>query len=157
MMAAPSDRHATIAVQMASSNVCISTRSSLIRIVGFFGILSLAVATSAQYGHPLKGSWSGDWGTGEDRRTRLLLVFDWDGTQIIGTLNPGPSAVPIATASLDPSSWTVQIEAEGQDDSGAPVPYVIIGELQNIGSSHRVITGSWTQGTVTGDFTITRN
>lgn len=35
--------------------------------------------------------------------------------------------------------------------------YVVEGELQNIGSYNRVLTGAWTQGGVTGDFTLIRN
>ena len=130
---------------------------TLFRLVGALAILGVAVSTSAQYGHPLKGTWSGDWGTSEDSRNRLLLEFDWDGTVVTGTINPGPNAVPIDSASLDPSTWSVHLEAAAQDGSGNRIQYVIDGELQNLGSSHRVITGSWTQGAVEGDFTITRN
>ncbi len=132
-------------------------RARLFRLVGVLAVLGFAVSAAAQYGHPLKGSWSGDWGVSEDDRTRLLLEFDWDGTEITGTINPGPNAVPIAEATLDPSTWTVHLEAEGRDASGNAVPYVVDGELQNLGSSHRVISGTWTQGGVTGDFTIKRN
>ena len=116
-----------------------------------------AVTAPAQYGHPLKGSWSGDWGPDEDDRTRLLLVLDWDGEAITGTINPGPNPVPIASASLDVSTWTLRFEAEDEDAEGNPVRYVVEGELQNIGSYNRVLTGSWTQGEVTGDFTLMRN
>ncbi len=123
-----------------------------------FGSLALlvqgAVTAPAQYGHPLKGSWSGDWGPDEDDRTRLLLVFDWDGETITGTIDPGPDPVRIATASLDPSTWTLRFEAVDEDTD---VRYEVEGVLQNIGSYNRVITGSWTQGEVTGDFTLMRN
>ena len=132
-------------------------RATLPRAVGVLVVLVLAASTSAQYGHPLKGSWSGDWGVSEDDRNRLLLVFDWDGTGITGTINPGAGAVPITEISLDASTWTVHFEAEGRDDSGSAVPYVVDGELQNLGSSHRIITGTWMQGAGTGDFTIRRN
>ena len=132
-------------------------RTTLFRLIGVLAVLGLAVSTAAQYGHPLKGTWSGDWGTSEDSRNRLLLEFDWDGKVVTGTINPGPNAVPIAAASLDPSTWSVHLEATGQDGSGNRVQYVIDGELQNLDSNHRVITGSWTQGAVEGDFTVTRN
>ena len=132
-------------------------RARLVRLVGLLSILGVAVTAAAQYGHPLKGTWSGDWGTGPDDRHRLLLQFDWDGETITGTINPGPDAVPLKEASLDPSTWSVHLEAEGRDGAGSTVRYVIDGELQNLGSAHRVITGSWTEGGVTGDFTIKRN
>ena len=132
-------------------------QTTRVRLVGALVFLGIAVTAAAQYGHPLKGTWSGDWGTSEDSRTRLLLEFDWDGTSVTGTINPGPNAVPIDSASLDPSTWSVHLEAAGRDDSGNRILYVIDGELQNLGSQHRVITGSWTQGAMEGDFTITRN
>jgi hypothetical protein len=132
-------------------------RAKLTRLIVIATVLSLAGSAAAQYGHPLKGSWSGDWGPNEDDRRRLLLLLDWDGSAITGTINPGPNAVPIETATLDPATWSVHIEAEGQDESGNPVAYAIAGELQNIGSYNRVIEGTWTQGGVTGDFTLIRN
>ena len=131
-------------------------RAAFCTLIGGVVLLG-AVAAPAQYGHPLKGSWSGDWGLDEDNRTRLLLVFDWDGEAITGTISPGRNAVPIATASLDPSTWTLHFEAVAEDPDGNPVRYVVDGELQNIGSYNREISGSWTQGAVTGDFIIIRN
>lgn len=131
--------------------------SKLARMAALMAVLSLTASAAAQYGHPLKGSWSGDWGTNQDDRHRLLLLLDWDGTAITGTINPGPNAVPIDTATLDPASWSLHIEAEGRDADGSALAYVIDGELQNLGSYNRVLTGSWTQGGVTGDFTLMRN
>ena len=132
-------------------------RSNLARVAAIIGVLSLAASAGAQYGHPLKGSWSGDWGPSADDRRRLLLLLDWDGSAVTGTINPGPNAVPIAAATLDPATWAVRIEAEGRDADDNPVAYVIDGELQNIGSYNRVITGTWTQGGTSGDFTVMRN
>jgi len=71
----------------------------------------LGATTSAQFGHPLKGSWSGDWGPDKDRRTRVLLQMHWDGKVITGTINPGPNAKPLTKASLDPDTWMVHLEA----------------------------------------------
>lgn len=132
-------------------------RAKLCRLVGLLTVLAIAGPALAQYGHPLKGSWSGDWGTREDSRHRLLLEFDWDGRTITGTINPGPNAVQVRVASLNPSTWAVHIEAQGQDESGNALQYVIDGELANLGSYYRALTGSWTQGGVTGDFTLIRN
>ncbi len=132
-------------------------RRALIGGVAVLMLGAVAALAPAQYGHPLKGSWSGDWGPDEDDRSRLLLVFDWDGEAITGTINPGPNPVPIATASLDVSTWTLRFEAVDEDADGNAVRYVVEGELQNIGSYNRVLTGSWTQGDVTGDFTLMRN
>ena len=127
------------------------------RLGSILAVLVIAAPLFAQYGHPLKGSWSGDWGESGADRHRLLLQFDWDGETITGTINPGPNAVSMARVSLDPAAWTIHVETEAQEPSGAVVRYVIDGELRNLGSYNRVITGTWTQGVVTGDFTIIRN
>jgi hypothetical protein len=119
--------------------------------------LVCGVAAAAQFGHPLKGSWSGDWGPTKETRNRLLLQLNWDGKAITGTINPGPNAVALQKATLDPSNWTVHLEAEGKDQSGRAVRYVIDGKLENLGASNREVSGTWTQGGVKGDFRLVRN
>ena len=130
---------------------------ALARAAGVMTLVAVSAAAAAQYGHPLTGSWSGDWGTTREARTRLLLELKWDGKSITGTINPGPNAVALRTASLDPSNWTVRFEAESKDASGQTVRYLIEGRLENLGSYNRVITGTWTQGVRKGDFRLTRN
>jgi len=132
-------------------------RPKLLVLVCCLACLGVATTTLAQYGHPLKGSWSGDWGTTKERRNRVLIDLNWDGKAITGTINPGPDAVPLTEATLDPTNWTVRFRADGKDRSGATVRYVIDGKLQNLGSYYRVITGTWSQGTQKGDFKIARN
>jgi len=131
------------------------------RVVRFLvvGVLAGLVAAPAlaQFGHPLKGSWSGDWGAGKENRTRILLEMNWDGKAITGTINPGPAGVALQKASLDPSNWTVHLEAEGKDPTGKPIRYVIDGKVENLGAYQRVITGTWTEGSKKGDFKIVRN
>ena len=112
---------------------------------------------AAQYGHPLKGQWSGDWGPNKETRHRLLLDLNWDGKAITGTINPGPNAVPLQKASVDPSTWNVRFEAEGKGASGATVRYLVEGKIENLGSYRRVLVGTWTQGAERGDFRLTRN
>ena len=119
--------------------------------------LVFGVAAAAQYGHPLTGSWSGDWGATKDTRTRLLLELNWDGKAVTGTVNPGPNAVPLQKASLDPSNWTVRFEAEAKDRSGQMIRYVVEGKLENLGAYNRVMSGTWSQGGVKGDFRLVRN
>ena len=127
------------------------------RVAALLMALAIASPAAAQFGHPLKGSWSGDWGATKENRTRILLELHWDGKAITGTINPGPNAVPLQKATLDPSNWGVHLEAEGKDPSGNAVRYVIDGKLENIGAYSRVITGTWMQGGRKGDFKIVRN
>jgi hypothetical protein len=107
-----------------------------------------AGSASAQFGHPLKGSWSGDWGPDKDQRTRVLLQVQWDGKAITGAINPGPNARPLTKASLDPETWQVHLEARD---------VVIDGTLENLGSAHRVLSGTWTETGKKGDFRLIRN
>lgn len=132
-------------------------RATLSRLVCVFAVVAIAVTALAQYGHPLKGTWSGDWGVSKDSRNRVLLELNWDGKAITGTINPGPNAIPLKAASLDPATWTVRFEAAGKDRAGNAVQYVIEGKLQNLGSYYRVMSGIWTQGAIKGDFKVTRN
>ena len=72
------------------------------RLLCMVACLAVALPLLSQAGHPAKGSWSGDWGPTEDHRNRILLLLDWDGNEITGTINPGPNAIEIERAELDP-------------------------------------------------------
>jgi hypothetical protein len=115
-------------------------------------LLSLAALTlSAQQGHPLTGTWSGDWGTSPTQRTPITFVMNWDGKNVTGQMNPGPDSVPLASVYLDVTNWTVRIEANGKEKISAE------GRLDDIGGYHRTIKGTWHQGNQTGDFRLTRD
>ena len=132
-------------------------RVAIRRVMSALVALLLAAPALAQFGHPLKGTWSGDWGTTKDNRTRILLELHWDGKAITGTINPGPKAVAMKKAELNPDTWGVHIEGEGKDAAGAVVRYVIDGKLENIGAYQRILSGSWTEGGKKGDFRLVRN
>jgi hypothetical protein len=124
-----------------------------------FGLLaSLLTFTSAfaQEGHPLKGSWIGDWGPNRADRNQITIVMDWDGKQINGVVNPGPGAVPIQRASLDPKGWLVHFELDTKNAAGQPVHYVVEGHIENLGLYNRSVVGTWSHDNVKGDFKITR-
>jgi hypothetical protein len=126
------------------------------RVVTVLALLAIAATASAQFGHPLKGTWSGDWGVSATSRTHVVLDLDWDGKNITGSLNPGSNAVALKTT-LDPATWMVHFEGDGKDKSGASVHYVIDGKVENLGAFARFITGTWTQGSTKGTFKIIRN
>ena len=110
----------------------------------------------AQQGHPLTGTWSGDWGS-PTQRNQVTVVMNWDGKNVSGIINPGPDAIPLASVFVDVTNWTVRIEADAKDKSGKPVHITAEGRLEDIGSYHRTIKGTWHQGAVTGDFKLTRD
>ena len=90
----------------------------LTRVAGLILALASAAPAFAQFGHPLKGTWSGDWGPTKDNRTHALLELNWDGKAITGTINPGPKAVALQKADFDAPKWTVHCEADGKDATG---------------------------------------
>ena len=118
--------------------------------------LALAASGFAQEGYPLTGTWSGDWGATATQRTHLTLVMSWDGKNVTGILNPGPHSTPLASVFVDVSNWTVRIEADAKDASGKPVHIAAQGRLDDLGSYHRTLTGTWSEGPAKGDFKVTR-
>jgi hypothetical protein len=113
---------------------------------------ALPQAMNEGQGHPLKGVWLGDWGTDQNNRNPVIIEMNWDGKAISGRINPGPEAVQFTKAELDPSNWTVHLEADSRGTR-----YVIDGKIENLGSLRRSIVGTWMQGTQKGNFKITRH
>jgi hypothetical protein len=115
------------------------------------------VPVLAQQGHPLTGTWSGDWGSTPTQRTAITLVMNWDGKNVTGLINPGPDSIPIGSVYVDYANWTVRIEADTKDQAGKAVHIAAEGKLDDLGSYHRTIKGNWQQGTVKGEFRLTRD
>jgi hypothetical protein len=121
-------------------------------------LLALPGTASAQFGHPLRGQWSGGWG--KNQENRLLLNLDYDGKQVTGLVNPGPNQLTVTKTDIDfsnPEAWKVKMTAEGKDAAGKPVNVTIDGTLENIGVYYKVFRGTWTQGAQKGNFLVTRN
>ncbi len=118
--------------------------------------LGLVVTAFGQEGHPLTGTWSGDWGPSPTERTHLTFVLSWDGENVTGVINPGPDSITISSVYVDVTSWTVRIDADTKDRAGNPVHISAEGRLDDIGAYHRSLTGTWRQGTTEGNFKITR-
>jgi len=118
--------------------------------------LLLMLPVRAQEGHPMSGSWVGDWGPSKDQRTRVVVVMEWNGKELAGTINPGPNAAPIKVARVDTNDWRVHLEGDGKDAQGRPVSYVIDGAIDDLGTYNRSIVGTCNIGGVKGDISITR-
>ena len=138
-------------------------RLGTVRALSFLACVGIAVTSFAQFGHPLSGTWSGDWGPSKDKRDRLLVQMHYNGKEVTGTINPGPNGLPLKNVTVipgnqdNPGVWSIKIEAEGKDAAGKAVTIVADGKLENLGSFNRVLTGTWTQSGVKGDFKLTRN
>ena len=127
------------------------------RRLALFLCVAIAASAFAQEGHPLTGTWTGDWGAGPAQRNHITLVIGWDGNdKISGVINPGPDSTPMQSIAVDYTKWTVRIEAEAKDAAGRPVRIEAEGRFEDLGSPHRKLIGKWTQGAVTGEFKVTR-
>ncbi len=118
-----------------------------------FGLLGTG---AAQEGHPLKGSWLGEWAGNSVHGDNILLILDWDGKAITGMINPGTDNMPLTKASLEPNGWVVRLEAEGKDKDGSAVRYVIEGKIENLELPNRSINGTWSSNKGRGAFTASR-
>jgi hypothetical protein len=118
----------------------------------FIALLLVAVAASAQEGFPLDGTWRGEYIASRGAHTTIVLILQWDGKQVTGTINPGPQAIELTEAQLMPEGWKVSFAAK--DAKGAPVSFA--GVLTDIGKYNRVVAGKWTEGGKTIDIRFAR-
>jgi hypothetical protein len=148
-------------------------RARLFCLVGLLACLALGVTAMAQFGHPLKGSWSGEWRENATTNHRILLDFKWegkygapDGGTLSGILNPGTDSAPMTNLKLVPPTggvpnadapWQLHFEADIKNDAGAPVHVVVDGFMENIGAYKRFINGTWQEGSKKGVFKVTAN
>ena len=119
-------------------------------------VLGLSATAVAQEGHPLKGSWLGEWKGNAVHGDNILLILDWDGKAITGMINPGTDNMALTRATLEPNGWVVRLEAEGKDKDGSAVRYVIEGKIENLELPNRAITGTWSSNKGRGAFTASR-
>jgi hypothetical protein len=130
--------------------------------VKFFCVVAILAwlmvpAAVAQQGHPLVGVWSGDWGPTPADRHPVLIELMWENTTLSGNINPGEAdAAAIRVGTLNSTNWTVHLEGEGKDERGNPLRIVVDGQLENLGSPKRTLSGTWTRGTAKGNFKLTR-
>ncbi len=123
-----------------------------VRILGLVCFLMVATLAMSQMGDPLSGSWSGDWGPSARDRNDVTLELKWDGHELSGTVNPGPNAITLKSASFDAETGVVKMTAEAPGRRGAMLQYSIEGKLEG-----NALTGSWSHDSVDGDFKITKN
>src|ERR1700761_6394755 len=100
----------------------------------WLSLFAIPVAISAQEGHPLTGSWHGEWHPAAGQKVPILIYMKWNSKTIEGAINPGRNAAPLKVAELDASNWTVHLEADTTKDQKH---IVADGKLDNIGSYNR--------------------
>ena len=110
----------------------------------------------AQEGHPLKGSWIGTWGPSQNHSNDVIIIMNWDGKAITGTINPGSDEIAIKNATLNPEGWIVHLEGDAKDKSGKTITYIIDGKIENLPKKDRTVVGTWKTATENGPFKISR-
>ena len=130
--------------------------NKLITVAAALVALGFFAAGGAQEGHPLKGSWLGEWAGNATHGDNILLILDWDGKAITGMINPGTDNIPLRAASLEPNGWVVKLEADGKDRDGSAVRYVIEGKLENLELPNRSLVGTWRNQRGRGAFEASR-
>jgi hypothetical protein len=121
----------------------------------FLAACVMGAPARAQEGHPLKGSWIGTWGPSKVHSNDLLVIMNWDGKTISGTINPGTDDIAIKNATLNPEGWVVHFEADAKDKAG-PINYVFDGKIEGLAFHNRTISGTWKSNRENGQFKIQR-
>ena len=109
-----------------------------------------------QQGHPLSGSWHGEWGPPGGRKD-LTVIIDWDGQRLTGLVNPVTDRAQLQNATLDSESWTVRFAVDVKGPSEQILHCVADGQLGQLGSDRRTLTGTWICGDLKSDFEMTRD
>ena len=105
-------------------------------------LLMVAATVTAQEGFPLDGTWRGETVAKDGSHRTIVLILQWDGKQINGTMNPGRDGVDFTNGKLDPEGWkfTLALKTKG----GENVQFN--GAISNLGKYNRVLAGKWTEG-----------
>jgi hypothetical protein len=102
----------------------------------------LAGGAAAQEGFPLDGTWRGELAAKDGSHRTIVLVMQWDGKQISGTMNPGRDGADFTGGKLNPEGWKFTMGFK--DAKGANVRFE--GAISDLGKYNRVLAGKWTEG-----------
>jgi len=139
-------------------------RMTSVRAILLFAVaMTLAAAATAQEGHPLAGTWYGEYGAGAQRRD-VTVIMKWDGKTITGLINPGPNASPIKSATMDITPAKPAPEGRGSTEGTPPVfkvrfevdGMIFEGTIQNPVAGNRRLAGTYSRGAEKGTFQIRR-
>ena len=127
-----------------------------VRTIFTLALLLITGTLIAQEGHPLVGTWHGNWGATATNRSDFTVVMDWDGKLISGVVNPGFDSMQMQNAKLNPKDWTVHFEVD-RKENGSTVRCMVDGKIDKLGSDRRTLTGTYACGASKGDFKLTRD
>jgi hypothetical protein len=125
--------------------------------------LLIAVRAVAQEGHPLAGTWYGDYTTGQ-QKTDITVIMKWDGKSVTGLINPGPNSKPLTSVVMDITPGKPAPQGQ-QSTSGIPPVFktrfevdgmTFEGTLKNPVAGNRQLIGTWKRGNQSGTFQIRR-
>jgi hypothetical protein len=105
-------------------------------------LLAAAALANAQEGFPLDGTWRGEREAAGGAPATIVMVLQWDGQKLSGVINPGPKAIQITDAQLNPEGWHVSMAA--RTAAGAAIAFD--GAIADLGEYNRSLTGTWTEG-----------
>jgi hypothetical protein len=131
-------------------------KSKALYLLIFSACVIVTAPLLAQEGHPLVGTWHGNWGTTATNRSDITLVMDWDGKVISGVMNPGFDGLQLQNAKLNPKDWTLHFEVDRKEGAGT-VRCQVDGKIDKLGSDRRTLTGTYACGATKGDFKVTRD
>jgi hypothetical protein len=109
--------------------------------------LLLASTAVAQEGFPLDGTWRGTVNQANGAERTIVLVMQWDGKSVTGTVNPGRDGVDFTGGTLNPEGWKFTLDI--RNARGGPIRFE--GVIQDLGKYDRLLVGKWTDGAGTVD------
>jgi hypothetical protein len=139
-------------------------QSKFVRGLGMLAVFAMVVPAFAQYGYPLKGTFSGDWWVQKGKEQHLLIEFNYEGDKdlVTGTFSPGPDGVAVQKLTVTPPNpkvvteglkpWLVHFEVDTKDETGKPLHLVFDGKLENIGAFNKHLGGTLTANGQQGEF-----
>jgi hypothetical protein len=104
-------------------------------------LLALVATVQAQEGFPLDGTWRGETTAQDGSHRTIVLVMQWDGKQVSGTINPGPNGWDFNGGKLNPEGWKFALDTK--NPKGAAIHFD--GAISNLGKYRRVLAGKWTE------------
>jgi hypothetical protein len=127
-----------------------SLKTGCKRMFATAALALLATTLNAQEGHPLNGSWSGERMV-DGKPSRVLLVMELHRDQTIsGYVLENSKRSALQDVALHTDDWSVSFALEDG--------YKVQGAIGELGSqTQRTITGTWTDGSKSGEFHVDIN